>query len=105
MRLSLFLSAILKHMSLRTSAHTGVALSKDSLRSQSVLQSLPLGEGGSRVSRKRETDEGLASPYGRGARSGRRGFYFPSQSLRDSSPRVGAKGKRIANQCYDTGSQ
>ena len=65
---------------------------------QSVLQSLPLGEGGSRVSRKRETDEGLASPYGRGARSGRRGFYFPSQSLRDSSPRVGAKGKRIANQ-------
>ena len=25
---------------------------------------------------------------------GRRGFYLPSQSLRDSSPRVGAKGER-----------
>ena len=48
-------------LSLRTSAHTGVAIR---------LQSLPPGEGGSRVSRKRETDEGLASPYGRGAGGG-----------------------------------
>ena len=38
---------------------TGVAFSKDSLRSQSVPQAFPSGEGGSRVSRKRETDEGL----------------------------------------------
>ena len=40
-------------VSLRTSAHTGVAIR---------TQSLPLGEGGSRVSRKRETDEGEGSP-------------------------------------------
>ena len=32
-----------------------------------VSKAFPHGEGGSRVSRKRETDEGLASPYGRGA--------------------------------------
>ena len=37
---------------------TGVALSKDSLRSQSVIQAFPSGEGVSRVSRKRGTDEG-----------------------------------------------
>ena len=34
-------------------------------------------------------------PMGEVPRQGRRGFYLPSQSLRDSSPRVGAKGERI----------
>ena len=57
---------------------TGVAPSGDSLRSQSVFQAFPSDEGGSRVPRKRKTDEGLVSP---------------SQSLRDSSPRVVAKGE------------
>jgi len=43
--------------------------------------SLPLGgEGGSRVSRKRETDEGLASPYGRGASGSQGGCGLPHQS-------------------------
>ena len=35
-----------------------------------MKEAFPHGEGGSRVSRKRETDEGLASPYGRGAEGG-----------------------------------
>ena len=38
--------------------NTGVALSKDSLRSQSVTQSLPLGEG----ARGTRADEGKGSP-------------------------------------------
>ena len=37
---------------------TGVAPSGDSLRSQSVFQAFPSDEGGSRVPRKRKTDEG-----------------------------------------------
>ena len=45
---------------------TGVALSKDSLRSQSVIQAFPGGEGVSRVSRKRETDEGKNATVFRG---------------------------------------
>ena len=47
------------------------------------------------------TDEGLASPHGRGAPwKGRRGRFLPSQSLRDSSPRVGARGKNgLPHQC------
>ena len=39
----------ISRMSLRASAHTGVAIRNSCL---------PLGEGGSRVPRKRETDEG-----------------------------------------------
>ncbi len=42
-------SACQKTVSLRASVHTGVAIR---------FPCLPLGEGGSRVSRKRETDEG-----------------------------------------------
>ena len=45
---------------------TGVALSKDSLRSQSVIQAFPSGEGVSRVSRKREKDEGKNATVFRG---------------------------------------
>ena len=56
-------------------------------------QRLPCVKGaGSCVTRKCETDEGLASPYGRGAPNGAERANFPSQSLRDSSPKVGAKG-------------
>ena len=57
------------------------------------------------------TDEGLASPFGRGTQccsTGRRGRFLPSQSLRDSSPREGAKGERrerIATPLKRTGSQ
>ena len=36
----------------------------------------PGGEGGSRVPRKRETDEGLAASFGRGAAGG--GGMFPA---------------------------
>ena len=57
------------------------------------------------VSRKLETDEGLASPYGRGALKGRRERYLPSQSFRDSSPRVGAKGETDCHASVSTGSQ
>ena len=39
-------------------------------RGNQFLKAFPSGEGGSRVPRKRETDEGLASPYGRGAGGG-----------------------------------
>ena len=57
------------------------------------------------------TDEGLASPFGRGTQcrsTGWRGRFLPSQSLRDSSPREGAKGERrerIATPVCGTGSQ
>ena len=55
---------------------TGVALSKDFLRSQSVSPCLPLGEGGSRVPRKRETDEGyLPLPMGEVSRRGGEGMF------------------------------
>ena len=50
----------------RSCAHTGAALSKDSLRSQSVIQAFPSGEGVSRVSRKRKTDEGKNATVFRG---------------------------------------
>ena len=63
---------------------------------QSVCKAFPHGEGGSRVSRKRETDEGLASPYGRGAPAGaERACFTLSVGFAASSPKVGAKGKRI----------
>jgi len=52
-----FLIASIKRMSLRTSPQTGVAIR---------LSCLPLGEGGSRVSRKRETDEGKNWPKDKG---------------------------------------
>ena len=53
-------------------------------------KAFPAGEGGSRVSRKRETDEGLASPYGRGAPGrGRRGRILPSQSASPPAPPEG----------------
>ena len=61
-----------------------------------VSKAFPHGEGGSRVSRKRETDEGLASPYGRGAPAGaERACFTLSVGFAASSPKVGAKGKRI----------
>ena len=61
---------------------------------QRFPKSLPLGEG----ARGTRADEGnLPLPMGEVPPGrGRRGFYLPSQSLRDSSPRVGAKGLRIA---------
>ena len=53
----------------------------------------PSGEGGSCVPRKRETDEGhLPLPLGEVPEAER--AFLPSQSLRDSSHRVGAKGER-----------
>ena len=43
--------------------------------------------------RKCETDEGLASPYGRGAPTGaERGYFTLSVGFAASSPKVGAKG-------------
>ena len=61
-----------------------------------VSKAFPHGEGGSRVSRKRETDEGLASPYGRGAPAGaERACFTLSVGFAASSPKVGAKGRRI----------
>ena len=64
--------------------NTGVALSKDSLRSQSAFPC------------KCETDEGLASPYGRGAPAGaERACFTLSVGFAASSPKVGAKGERI----------
>ena len=63
---------------------------------QSVSKAFPHGEGGSRVSRKCETDEGLASPYGRGAPAGaERACFTLSVGFAASSPKVGAKGERI----------
>ena len=88
-------------MSLRGSVHTAVAirLSKPSLGVvlRAANQNLTIASGNCTTMYRWHgaavTDEGLASPYGRGAPKGRRGFYLPSQSLRDSSPRVGAKGE------------
>ena len=57
------------------------------------------------------TDEGLASPFGRGAPDGAERAFLPSQSLRDSSPSVGAKGdggapapvRRLTSSSWNTG--
>jgi len=58
---------------------------------QSVTPAFPHGEGGSRVPRKRETDEGLATPY-----SGADDIY-PLSRLRRQLPQSGSQGeKRIA---------
>ena len=51
-------------------------------------KAFPSGEGGSRVPRKRETDEGLAAHYGRGAGGGE-GFALPSQSASPPAPPKG----------------
>ena len=42
----------------------------------------------------------LASPCGRGAPDGAERAFLPSQSLRDSSPRVGAKGRPELGQAF-----
>ena len=67
-------------------------------------QAFPSGEGGSRVSRKRETDEGhLPLPLGEVPEAER--VQLPSQSLRDSSPKVGAEKRvpfRISQNKYST---
>ena len=55
--------------------------------------SLPLGEGGSRVSRKRETDEGLASPFGRGAGGGE-GAFCPLSHFVTAPPEWEPRGTR-----------
>ena len=58
------------------------------------FQGFPHGEGGSRVSRKRETDEGLASPYGRGAPGrGGEGLFYPLSRLRRQLPQSGSQGE------------
>ena len=66
-------------------------------------KAFPSGEGGSRVPRKRETDEGnLPLPMGEVPRRGGEGVLLPFQSLRDSSPRGGAKeneGNGLPHQC------
>ena len=94
---------------------TGVALSKDSLRSQSVLQAFPSGvvlrtanlnqsiASGNctmmcRCHGVAVTDEGLASPFGRGAGGGE-GDFYPLSRLRRQLPQRGSqggRGKRIA---------
>ena len=52
--------------------------SGDSLRSQSVTPAFPAGEGGLRVPRKRETDEGhLPLPLGEVPGRGGEGFFCP----------------------------
>ena len=57
-------------------------------------KAFPSGEGGSRIPRKRETDEGLASPYGRGAPQGRRGRLFTlSVGFAASSPKGEPRGR------------
>ena len=62
-------SACQKTVSLRASVHTGVAIR---------FPCLPLGEGGSRVSRKRETDEGhLSLPMGEVPQRGGEGDFYP----------------------------
>ena len=42
----------------------------------------------------------LASPFGRGAPDGAERAFLPSQSLRDSSPKVGAKGRSKFGQAF-----
>ena len=75
-------------------------------RGNPFLKAFPSGEGGSRVPRKRETDEGLASSlWERCPGRGGEGVCLPSQSLRDSSPRVGAKGEADCHTSVRTGSQ
>ena len=73
-------------VSLRTSVATLVW--------QSVTQAFPRGEGGSRVPRKRETDEGLASPFGRGAPQGRRGRFYPLSHFVTAPPKWEPRGTR-----------
>ena len=94
---------------------TGVALSKDSLRSQSILQAFPSGvvlraansnqsiASGNctmmcRCHGVAVTDEGLASPFGRGAGGGEGDFYPLSRLCRQLPQRgsQGGRGKRIA---------
>ena len=79
-------SAQIEELSLRTSAHTGVAIR--------TPKAFPSGEGGSRVPRKRETDEGLASPYGRGAPQGRRGRFYPLSHFVTAPPKWEPRGTR-----------
>ena len=57
-------------------------------------QAFPRGEGGSRVPRKRETDEGLASPFGRGAPQGRRGRFYPLSHFVTAPPKWEPRGTR-----------
>ena len=71
-----------------------VTLSKNFLWSQSVTYAFPRGEGGSRVPRKRETDEGLASPFGRGAPQGRRGRVYPLSHFVTAPPKWEPRGTR-----------
>ena len=53
---------------------------------QSVPKAFPSGEGGSRVSRKRETDEGLVSPMGEVPGRGGEGVFTLSVGFAASSP-------------------
>ena len=56
---------------------------------------LPCVKGaGSRVTRKCETDEGLASPYGRGAPQGRRGRIYPLSHFVTAPPEWEPRGTR-----------
>ena len=82
-------------MSLRTSAHTGVAIRNPCL---------PLGEGGSRIPRKRETDEGKSRAATSSARPApvhygmiATGDYYNFDSLR-GAPLLSGEGfgERIA---------
>ena len=69
-----------KRMSLRASAHTGVALSKDSLRSQSVSPLAPtLGELAAKPTErvKIALSASGTSPIGRGKALIRHGFAAP----------------------------
>ena len=91
-----------------TIVHTGVTPSRDSLRSQSPDNSenhrknspcLPLGEGARRSGRMRASPLPMGEVPGRGGEGG----FTLSVGFAASSPRVGAKGKRIANQCAHWG--
>ena len=58
-------------------------------------QRLPCVKGaGSCVTRKCETDEGLASPYGRGAPQGRRGRIYPLSHFVTAPPEWEPRGTR-----------
>ena len=67
---------------------------------------LPLGEGGSRVPRKRETDEGnLPLTMGKVPGRGGEGDFYPLSRLRRQLPQRGSQGGTDCHTSLRTGSQ
>ena len=85
----------------RSSAHTGVAPSRDSLRSQSVSpKPSPPGKVARASPASARRMRALASPYGRGAPQGRRGRFYPLSRLRRQLPQSGSQGGRGGTDCH-----